>query len=301
MAEISENVNKCEYSQILIVADSILKKTGLCALLKGFHKQSKLLKEISVIYNDTYSMQINYWPGFPSFILLKVAEYGIEITHSPIPLQISFTPDLSEIVFEAISKHKKYRLSQVAEFNETISRVTLNIRGQDCVEIDIGYFSGDFLVYVMGKLDSELSMKIKSEEKSAFFQLLDDKVLLSQVQRICRGYQKQLVQEPLRFSRSLYSLSEPTKTPGVLGYVDLGTVLPSDSMGNLLIFALRFYKNPLSAELVGFNETKEEYNIFISSADQIPLETFVKNSIAHAKDRLLILRIPITLLARPEI
>jgi len=299
--EISENVTKCETSQILVVADSILKKTGLCAFLKGFHKQSKLLKEISVIYNDTYSMQINYWPGHPSFILLKVAEYGIEISHSPVALHIGFTPDLSEIVYEAISKHKRHRLSQIGEFNEEVNRVSLNVRGQDCVMIDIGYFSGDFLVFVNGKLDSELSLRIKTEEKPVFFQVLEDKVLLSQVQSICRGYQKELVQEPLRFSRSLYSLAEPCKAPGVLGYVDLGTVLPSDSMGNLLVFALCFFKNPLKAELVGFNETKEEYNIFIASAENMPLDLFIKNSIAHAKDRLLILRIPITLLARPEI
>lgn len=246
-------------------------------------------------------MQVNYWPTFPSFILLKVVEYGIEISHSPIAFNISFSPDLTEIVHEAISKHKIYRLSQICDYGEENDRLSLNIRGQDCVEVDIGYFSGDFLVYVMGRFDNELSSKLKTMQKLEFFEELDDRVLSLQVESICRGSLKQLIQEPLRFSRSLYSHSDYIKKPGVLGYVDLGTVLPTDSMGNLLIFALRFYKNPLSAELVGFNETKEEYNIFIGSANDTPLENFIRVSIANAKDRMMILRIPITLLARPEI
>jgi hypothetical protein len=252
-------------------------------------------------YNEKSSLQINYWPEFPSCVILKIKDETIEVLNYPHSFHVNFSNDLTLMIDSAIQKHKKLRLEKIGIFDEEVSRVVFD--GEyGRTEVDVNYFSGSFVVYMKGKVDNELASALNCGNFEEFYQMMERKAITATVESFCRGFGKQLVQEPLRFCKCLYLMNESHRRENIIGYVDLGSVLPTDPMGNMLVFALRICKNPIKSELVAFNETKEEHIIHILDLKpEISLESFLKKSIIQGKDRMMLMRIPITLLSKPEI
>ena len=281
-------------------ADSILKKKGLVSLLRYLYIQGRSLKKFSITYNEKVSLQVNYWPEFPSFIVLKIQDETIQVINHPRHIHVSFSNDLSEIIHQTIMKYKKLRLQEIGFFDEAKQRTVFKVQDEEVAEVDVQYFSGAFVVFVRGKVDKELAEVLNAGNVEEFKSRLEWKVITVQFESFCRAFGKQLVQEPLRFSRCLYLMNESHKKDNVVGYVELGSVLPTDAMGNLLLFALRIYKDPIYSELVAFNENKEEHVIRILEFDGGNLEAFVQRSVVDAGERMLLMRIPISLLAKPE-
>ena len=258
------------------------------------------MKKFSITYNEKVSLQVNYWPEFPSFIVLKIQDEAIQVINHPRHIHVSFSNDLSEIIHQTIIKCKRLRLQEIGDFDEAKQRTVFKVQDEEVAEVDVQYFSGAFVVFVRGKVDKELADVLNLGNVEEFRNRLERKVITVQFESFCRAFGKQLVQEPLRFSRCLYLMNESNRKENVVGYVELGSVLPTDAMGNLLLFALRIYKDPIYSELVAFNETKEEHVIRILEFDGGSLESFVQRSVVDAGERMLLMRIPISLLAKPE-
>lgn len=233
--------------------------------------------------------------------MLNIESESIEIFHNPkLPYSITFTKDLSEILQQAISLHKKLRLESFF-LRPASPKIYLSLQGENTVSIDISYFTGEFIVCIMGKLDPDLSSCLKFQSLEKALENIDEKVMVKKFQSICRSMGKELVQEPLRFCRSFYFTGPGARVSGVLGYVDLGSVLPMDSMGHTIIFALRIFGSPVSSELVGFNQTEEEYNILIDENFTGDIEEYLQKAIKKGIDYIMMLRIPLMLLAKPLI
>lgn len=279
-----------------------LKRYSHQALLDIFYRQSKNIKDTQITYNKNTQLRIAYWPAYTGNLILSIGSQGLEISHIPhLENSISFSKEISEMLHQAISVYKKQRLLNLFPRGRYDKRLYITLRGEECMQIDISYFTGEFLVFVHGKYSNELSTKLKSKKMYEIFNEVDEKILQKQVESICRSLGRELIQEPLRFCRCLYSQGPMIKRKDVLGYIDLGSMLPTDTVGHMVVFAMRIIISPLSSELVGFNDTEEEYCIFIMSQDNLTLESFLKNSLRVSKERITLMRIPIMLLAKMDI
>ena len=284
------------------MSDLYLKQTNHRALLEILYRQSKNIKETQPVYSKNNFLQINYWPAYPSSIFFTIEDHGIEFSHSPLlPLALEFVNDLSVMVNNIINFHKKFRLQNLPLKGTLDSKLHLVIRSENCVSIDISYFTGEVLVYIYKKIDKSLGEWFKTENFGKIEEKLEEKVFLSQAKSVCRSLGKTLIQDPLRFSRSFYS-SKPSPLNGkVLGFIDLGSILPTDSMGNITIFALKIYSNPIFSELIGYNESDEEYKIELLKLQNSTLKDFFYQSLILAKEKMMLLRVPLMLLAKPEL
>lgn len=302
--EITEGIGKCEDSQVLIIADLYLKRTSHRALLEMIYKQSKSIKEVQVSYVRDKCLQVSYWPSCLSVISLNVESEGIIVTHRPmLENHLEWTNDLTELVNNAISQHKNMRLRSLTSKGVLRDRLELSVCGENCVSIEISHFSGEARAYVYGKVDLYLTESLKKFKIDEIWEDLEKTVLKCQLESVCRGLNKALIQDPLRFSRIFHSNDFSYRRPNTIGYLDLGSILPTDSLGHILIFALRIFTSAssLSSELIGYNETEEEYIIPIESSTTANLEDFVKYSLKSSKEKIMLLRVPVMLLAKPQI
>jgi hypothetical protein len=265
------------------------------------YKQCKSIKEIQVNYIKNKYLQIVFWPNYPSSLILNIGNEGIEVDTIPkLNTQIDFYNDISVMLNNAITQHRIRRLASIDIEGIINDRLEVNAKSAYFIEIDVSYFTGEFVLYLMGKIDTGLSELLKTKSGPEVWLEIEKKILLLEIESICRTLGKNLVQEPLRFCRSFYSLGPCYKKPAI-GYIDLGSILPTDSMGHIIVFCLRITNPPIASELVGYNEIEEEYCINISNLESQSLKEFVKQSLSKAREKIILLRIPIMLLAKPRV
>ena len=262
------------------------------------------MKALQVTYVKDRCLQLNYWTAYPSVLVLGLGSEGIQISHTP-ELQggVEWVRELSVLMDQVVKRHRMQRLRGLTGRGVIRDRLQLVVGGEACVEVDVRYFSGEIVVYVMGKREEVLSEAVRIRGVDACWLEIEETVQKAQVQSVCRSVGRCMVEEPLRFYRMLYCGGSNCSGKKALGYLDMGSILPTDVMGHIIVFALRLMKvGALCSELVGYNETEEEYVIPIASL--LPngnLKDFIKHSITAAKEKILLLRVPIMLLAKPQI
>ena len=261
-------IKEADESEVLIVVDSYLKKTSYRALLEILYKQCKNIKYLQATYEKNNFLQINYWPG--SIILFSIGNEKIEISHTPkFQFEVDWSNDLSVLLYQIVTQYKIYRLSTLSGLGSIKNnRLEIEINENSCVSIDICYFSGDFIVYIFGKIEKYISEMMKTNGFDEVWEKIQSTVNILQFESACRCLSKTLNQHPLRFSRAFHSLGTFTHGQDTIGYIDLGNVLPIDSMGHVTIFALRISGcSHIVSYLVGYNETEEVYSFLIEFFD----------------------------------